>query len=125
MRIMIATDSKDGLASHVNSHFGRCPHYLLVDIKGREIRALEDIDNPFYQHHAPGQIPNFISEQGADVMIAGGIGHRAIGFFEQLGIEAISGASGPVLTVLAHYLMGDLQNAEPCAQSERHQERSA
>jgi predicted Fe-Mo cluster-binding NifX family protein len=120
MRIMIATDSKNGLASNVNPHFGRCPHYLLIDIEGREIKAIEDIDNPFHQQHAPGQIPNFISEQGAEVMIAGGMGFRAIHYFEQLGIEAIAGAEGTVLKSLALYLMGDLQNAAPCATSKQH-----
>ncbi len=121
MRIAIATDSKNGLASHVNPHFGRCPHYLLVDVDGQEIKAFEDIDNPFFRHHTPGQIPNFIQEQGAEVMIAGGMGHRAIDFFQNLGIEAVSGASGTALKSLGLYLLGDLQGAEPCADSKQHQ----
>jgi predicted Fe-Mo cluster-binding NifX family protein len=119
MRIMIATDGKNGLGSQISSHFGRCPSYMLIDIEGHEIKSLQDIENPFYYHHEPGQIPTFISEQGADVMIAGGMGQKAIGFFQRLGIEAISNASGTALRSLALYIMGELHGAEPCADSKQ------
>ena len=120
MRIAIATDGKNGLGSQISSHFCRCPSYMLIDIEGHEIISLQDIENPFYHNHEPGQIPTFISEQGADVIIAGGMGQKAIGFFHHLGIEAISSASGTALKSLALYLMGELRGAEPCAESKHH-----
>jgi predicted Fe-Mo cluster-binding NifX family protein len=65
-------------------------------------------------------VPNFIHSQGVDVMLAGGMGHRAIAFFEQLGIEAVSGASGTVRRALELYLGGQLRGVQPCRESIEH-----
>ena len=75
------------------------------------------IDHDMFQkirerHQIP--VPNFIKQQGAEVIIAGGMGMRAIEFFNQLGIEAVTGASGRVADVINSYLKGNLQGAGPC-----------
>ena len=120
LRIAISADNKNDLDSPVSLHFGRCPCYILVDVEGREIKAVTAIDNPYYGNHAPGQVPAFIHSQGANVMLAGGMGHRAVSFFQQYGIEAVTGASGTVRQAMQSYLGGDLQGAEPCAESQHH-----
>jgi predicted Fe-Mo cluster-binding NifX family protein len=53
-------------------------------------------------------------------MLTGGMGHRAVSFFQQYGIEAVTGASGTVRQALQSYLGGGLSGAEPCAESEGH-----
>ena len=120
MRIAISADDKNGLASVVSPHFGRCPHYILVDVEGQEVKAVQAVDNPYYGQHAPGQVPGFIQSQGANVMVTGGMGRRAIGFFEQYGIEAVTGALGTVHYALECYLGGALYGAEPCRESQEH-----
>ena len=57
---------------------------------------------------------------GANVMLAGGMGRRAVEFFEQLGIEPVSGASGTVRQAVEKYLGGELSGVAPCAESEAH-----
>ena len=120
MRIAISAENQNGLDGPVSPHFGRCPCYILVDVEGREVTAVTAVDNPYYGKHAPGQVPGFIHSQGADVMLAGGMGRRAVNFFQQYGIEAVTGASGTVQQALQSYLGGDLQGAEPCAESQHH-----
>jgi predicted Fe-Mo cluster-binding NifX family protein len=120
MRIAISAEDNNGLESVVSPHFGRCPHYILVDVKGQEVKAVQSVDNPYYGQHAPGQVPGFIRSQGASVMVTGGMGRRAIGFFEQYGIEAVTGAFGTVHYALECYLGGQLQGAEPCRESREH-----
>ena len=56
----------------------------------------------------------FIAENNAKVMIAGGMGPRALDLFRQLGIQPITGVSGKVKDVLNNYLAGKLEGAEPC-----------
>ena len=87
MRIAISTETNNGLDSVVAHHFGRCPFFALVDVEGRDIKAVEVIENPFYAGHQSGQVPGFIHTQNADVMLSGGMGRRAIDFFQQYGIE--------------------------------------
>lgn len=120
MRIAISADNKNGLDSPVNPHFGRCPCYILVDVEGQEVTGVIVVDNPYYGNHAPGQVPAFIHSQGANVMLAGGMGRRAVDFFQQYGIEVATGASGTVRQALQSYLAGELRGVEPCAGSHHH-----
>ncbi len=120
MRVAISADDSNGLDSVVSPHFGRCPYYVLVDLDGREVSRVSAVENPYYGHHQPGQVPGFIQSQGGDVMLAGGMGRRAIGFFQQYGIQAVTGASGTVRHALEQYLGGVLQGAEPCRESIEH-----
>jgi hypothetical protein len=53
-------------------------------------------------------------------MLAGGMGRRAIAFFQQYGIETATGATGTVRRALEQYLGGTLQGAEPCRVSVEH-----
>jgi predicted Fe-Mo cluster-binding NifX family protein len=120
MRVAISADDSRGLDSVVSPHFGRCPYYVLVDLDGRQVNQVSAVENPYYGRHQPGQVPGFIQSQGADVMLAGGMGRRAIGFFQQYGIQAVTGATGSVSHALEQYLGGTLQGAEPCRESVEH-----
>lgn len=121
MRIAISSEENQGLESRVSSHFGRCPFYVLVDIEEREISSVSSVENPFFSQHQVGQVPGFIQSKGVDVMLTGGMGRRAIAFFEQFNIKPVTGAQGTVAQALEQYLGGALQVAEPCAESEKHQ----
>jgi len=120
MRIAISADDRNGIDSVVSPHFGRCPFYILVDVEGQEVKAVNAVDNPYYGQHSPGVVPGFIHSQGANVMLAGGMGRRAIAFFEQFGIEAVTGASGTVRHALELYLGGQLRGVQPCRESMEH-----
>ncbi|MCD6445854.1 hypothetical protein J7L49_03610, partial [Candidatus Bathyarchaeota archaeon] len=47
-------------------------------------------------------------------ILAGGMGPRAIDWFNRLGVQPITGVSGRVKDVLDDYLAGKLTGAEPC-----------
>ena len=120
MRIAVSADDNRGLDSVVGPHFGRCPYYVFVDVDGCNVENVQVIDSPFFGQHQPGQVPGFIQQHGADVMLTGGMGHRAIGFFQQMGIEPVTGAFGSVRRALEQYLGGELQGAAPCKESTQH-----
>jgi predicted Fe-Mo cluster-binding NifX family protein len=120
MRIAISADEDKGLDSRTSHHFGRCPYFVLVDVEGEEVQRFSVIANPFFAGHQPGMVPEFIHQQGADVMISGGMGHKAIGFFQQFGIKPTTGATGTVLETLERYFGGEISLAEPCRESMEH-----
>lgn len=122
MRIALSTDDNQGLDAVLSYHFGRCPYYTFVDVEGTDIRGdVRSVPNPFYGSHGnPGEVPSFIKSNGARVIIAGGMGSRAIGFFKQFGIQAVTGASGRVREVLEEYINGKLSEAAPCNESRDH-----
>ena len=104
----------------VSPHFGRCPYFVLVDVSEREVKAVQVVPNPFYGQHQPGQVPAFIQSQKANVMLTGGMGGRAMAFFEQAGIQPVTGAYGTVRQALEAYLDGKLQASGPCRESIEH-----
>ena len=122
--IAISTLDNKGLGSLVSEHFGHCAYFTLAEIEDNRILSFKTIDNPYAGHHAPGQIPEFIHQQGATVMLTGGMGHRAVAFFEQYGIETVTGAAGTVLQAVQAYLDGQLRGASPCAESQHHHDHS-
>ena len=117
MRIALATDDNHGLDAVLSYHFGRCPYYTLVDVEDKEIKDVKSVSNPFFGSHGnPGEVPSFIRSQGADVIIAGGMGGRAISFFREFGMETVTGASGKVKDAVEAYLGKKIQGAEPCGE---------
>ena len=120
MRIAIPVSNKDGLNSMVAQHFGRCPYFAMVDLVDNQVHSVHLIDNPFVSGHQVGEVPDFIKDQDAEVMVSGGMWGRAIQIFKQYGIEVATGADGTVQSTLARYLSGDLTGTAPCAESVNH-----
>jgi predicted Fe-Mo cluster-binding NifX family protein len=120
MRIAVSAESNQGLDSIVSPHFGRCPYFVLVDLTNQDVQQVREVENPFFGHHQPGQVPGFINSLGASVMLTGGMGARAIRFFQQYGIDGVTGAYGTVRQSVESYLGGQLQGAEACRESRRH-----
>lgn len=72
-------------------HFGHCGQFALVDVDEdtKAIMATKLLDPPA---HEPGVLPRWLHEQGATVIIAGGMGQRAQALFAQQGIRVVVGA---------------------------------
>jgi len=117
-RIAFACENDAGLESELSAHFGRCPYYTIVAVEDSEIVQSEVLENPYFHSHQPGVIPSFIQSQNVNVMIAGGMGPRAIDLFNQFGIEVATGVQGQVKNVVAAYLDGRISGVFPCEHHE-------
>lgn len=118
-RIVVAAEDPRGLEGEVSAHFGRCPYYVCIDVDSSQgedsIGSIEVVENEFFGRHQPGIMPRFIKSLRADVIIAGGMGPRAIDLFHSLDIEVATGAVGIVGKVVKAYLDGKLRGIVPCA----------
>jgi predicted Fe-Mo cluster-binding NifX family protein len=114
MKIAFASEENKGLESMVAQHFGRCPYYVFVDVESNDVKSIETKENPYFDSHEPGVVPQFIAKENANVIIAGGMGPRAIEWFEKLGVQPITGTNGKVKDALDKYLEGKLSGAGPC-----------
>ncbi|MFP4054654.1 MAG: NifB/NifX family molybdenum-iron cluster-binding protein, partial [Phycisphaerae bacterium] len=93
-------------------HFGHCQQFAIVeaDEAGREITNVEFLTPP---PHEPGVLPRWLHEQGAGVIIAGGMGQRAQGLFAANGITVVVGAPADApQDVAAAYLAGRLETGQ-------------
>ena len=85
--ITLAIPTSEG---RLHGHFGGCTQFALVeaDPDQRKILSIRTVAAP---PHAPGLFPRWLREQGANVVIVGGIGRRALAIFAQQGIEVRGG----------------------------------
>ena len=119
-RIAFSAQTAQGLESPISPHFGRCPYFTVVEVDGEGVTTVENVTNPYHSNHRPGQVPAFIKELSAEVMVSGGMGGRAIALFEQYGIQIATGASGTVGEALECYLNGQLTESGACRESTHH-----
>ena len=103
--VKIAIPLVDG---RVSMHFGHCEKFALVEAdEQNNIVGKTLLDPPA---HEPGALPAWLNEQGADVIIASGMGNRAQQLFTQSGITVVVGASvAEPEEVVSAYLSGTLE----------------
>jgi ATP-binding protein involved in chromosome partitioning len=102
-------------AGRLCSHFGHCEQFALVEVDEttRQPKPTVFLTPP---PHEPGVLPRWLHEQGANVIIAGGMGQRAHQLFADSGIEVVVGiASEPPADLVEAYLRGSLASGQnPC-----------
>jgi ATP-binding protein involved in chromosome partitioning len=92
------------------AHFGHCQQFALVEVADGTIAGINWLTPP---PHEQGALPKFLKENGADVIISGGMGWKAQQFFRDFGIEVVTGA--PSLhpgEVVMQYLAGTLSTGD-------------
>ncbi|NLF82778.1 MAG: P-loop NTPase [Candidatus Gastranaerophilales bacterium] len=90
-------------------HFGHCEKFVFIEVDEttKTIISNEAIQGPA---HAPGILPPWVAQQGATIILAGGMGGRAQELFAEQGIEVISGCpSEDPAEVVMDYLNGTLE----------------
>jgi len=90
-------------------HFGHCEQFALVDVdeQAKKITGKQLLTPPA---HEPGVLPKWLHEQGANIIIAGGMGSRAQSLFAENEIKVLVGAPGDEPEkIAAAYLDGTLQ----------------
>ena len=73
----------------LTAHFGHCKEFAIIDVENDQIKNKEILVPP---PHEPGVLPKWLHEMGANVIIAGGMGQRAINLFNQQKINVFVGA---------------------------------
>ncbi len=111
MKVAIPASGNDNNAE-VFEHFGRAPFYCIATIENNEIKSIEFLPNPAIESHAPGEIPSYLASRGVDTLICLGLGGRARYFFNELGINVITGVRGRIREVLEKYLRGEIKSVD-------------
>lgn len=93
-------------------HFGHCEQFAMVEVDqagGAAVKTIYLTPPP----HEPGVLPRWLHEQGANVIIAGGMGQRAQQLFAQNGIQVVVGAPADAPEqIVASYLNGTLVSGQ-------------
>lgn len=100
MKVGIA---KDG--NQVSQHFGQCEGYAIFEIEDGKIVGRNDIVSP---GHSPGVLPALLADNGATVVLAGGMGPKAVDMFNARGITVYLGIGGSIEGAVDEFLKGSL-----------------
>jgi predicted Fe-Mo cluster-binding NifX family protein len=105
----IAVPVSQGLLS---SHFGHCEVFSLfvIDPETQTIAAAQTITPP---PHEPGVLPQWLSDMGVNLVLAGGMGPQAQNLLAAKGVKSIVGC--PALepkVVVQQYLESSLSTSD-------------
>jgi predicted Fe-Mo cluster-binding NifX family protein len=92
MKIAIASSGKN-LKSPVNSRFGRCPYFLIVDSESDEFEAIENTATQAFRG-AGISAAQMIANKGVKAIIAGNFGPNAVNVLSSSGIKIFGGVLG-------------------------------
>jgi len=107
MKICVSASS-DSLDATVDSRFGRCPYFVIVDSETMEFSAISN-DSTNAAHGAGIQAAQTVVNMGAKVVITGNVGPNAFNVLSATGIKIVTGASGSVKEAVEKYKSGQLK----------------
>lgn len=108
MKIGIPSMGRRGFEEDVGEHFGRVPTYTVYNTETKEITI---INNTSAHGGGSGYPPEILQRAGVEMMLCSGLGRRAVGMFEQMGIMVLIGAYGTIKDAIAMWEQGQLQPA--------------
>ncbi len=93
----------------LSSHFGHCEQFAVVDVDA-DNKSITNTTMLTPPAHEPGVLPKWLHDLGVNLIIAGGMGQRALQLFNQNHIDVVIGATDNVpQQVVTDYLNGRLQ----------------
>jgi len=102
--LIIAIPTANG---RLAAHFGHVQEFTFLTTKDDKVVSTELAIPP---PHEPGILPQWLNSKKTDLIIAGGMGRRAIAFFNQYGIKVILGAPPDTpKNIAGEYLKGQLK----------------
>ena len=116
MKIVIPT-----LEGKLCGHFGHCEIFSFVEVNP-ETKEIIEITTGAPKEGVSCQSAGWIAEQGAEIVLAGGMGGRPMMMFEQLGVHVVSGCPElPIREVVQMFLENSLVTGEnSCNHGEGH-----
>jgi len=107
MKICVSASS-GSLDADVDSRFGRCPYFVIVDSETMEFNAIVN-DSTNAAHGAGIQAAQTVVNMDAKVVITGNVGPNAFNVLSASGIKIVTGASGNIRAAVEAYKKGQLK----------------
>jgi predicted Fe-Mo cluster-binding NifX family protein len=105
---MCVSATSGSLDAQVDSRFGRCPYFVIVDSETMEFNAIAN-DSSGAAHGAGIQAAQTVVNMGVKVVITGNVGPNAFNVLSATGIKIVTGASGSVKEAVEKYKKGQLK----------------
>ncbi len=103
------------------SHFGKCDYFAFVDVD-LEKKEIKNMEEKIPDGGVSCQCTNWLANNGANIVLAGGMGLRPQSVLEQNGVDVVCGCPEiDVRELVQNYLDGSLELTEnSCNHDEHH-----
>jgi predicted Fe-Mo cluster-binding NifX family protein len=108
MKICVSA-AANSLDSPIDSRFGRCPYFVIVDSENMRFESLQNLASDA-GGGAGIQAAQTVARSGAEVLITGNVGPNAFQALSAARIKIVTGASGTVREVIEKYKKGELRD---------------
>lgn len=101
-------------------HFGHCEYFTFVEVNP-ETKEILSIDKKIPEEGISCQSANWIASQGANIVLAGGMGGRPMAIFVQNGVKIVAGCPElDIEEVVTKFLNNTLVTGENACGGEHH-----
>jgi len=109
MKIAISSTGKT-IEDNVSDVFGRCPYFIIAEIKNQKIEKTEVLENKSTDQMSGAGISaaQLMAEKNVNVVITSNVGPRALDVLKQFNIEIYYG-DGLIKEVLQEFINGKLK----------------
>jgi len=108
----IAVSAKGmGIDSEIDERFGRAAYILIVDSASLEVTVLDNTENINAAQGAGIQAASMVSGSGAEALLTGSCGPKAMTAFSATNIRVFTGQTGTVRQAVERFNQGMLQPA--------------
>jgi len=110
MKIAISSTGKN-LENEIDSRFGRCPFFIIVEIEGEKVKSNKAIENTAMMQGGGAGITaaEIVGNQSIDAVIGINFGPRAFGVLKELKVGLYQGSQGTVQENVQQFIDGKLQ----------------
>ncbi len=114
MKIAVSASGKD-LDAPINQRFGRCDYFLIIDSDTMETQSFPN-ENGAQSSGAGIQAASFVISKGAQAVITGNCGPKAMDVFASENIAVYTGQAGTVRQAVEAFKNGRLAASSPSKQ---------
>jgi FKBP-type peptidyl-prolyl cis-trans isomerase 2/predicted Fe-Mo cluster-binding NifX family protein len=86
MLVAVPSDSPGGLEARISDHFGHCDAFTLVQVDEQQLGSVTILPNDAHEGGQCMAPVMLLKRQGAEALVAGGMGQRPLSGFQQVGI---------------------------------------
>ena len=87
MLVAVPSESPGGLEARISDHFGHCDVFTMVQVEEQQVESVSVLPNGAHEGGQCMAPVMLLKEQGAEALVAGGMGQRPLSGFQQVGIS--------------------------------------
>ena len=107
------TSTGQNLSDQTSSVFGRCPYFVIVEVKDGKIESSKSIQNQAQNQRGGAGMAaaQTVGDEGVEAVITGAVGPNAFNVLDRLEIEVYLTKEGTVEENVSMFLDGNLEKA--------------